>query len=47
MPNASCTQVQKAIYIVDDAGRQGRARQTMLPKAWKYEVQPAAPVLSS
>lgn len=36
-PDASQTQAQKAVYIVDKSGRQRRARQIMLPKPWEYE----------
>jgi len=36
-PDASQTQVQKAVYIVDASGRQRRGRQIMLPRAWEYE----------
>jgi len=36
-PDASQTQVQKAVYIIDANGRQRRGRQIMLPRAWEYE----------
>jgi hypothetical protein len=36
-PDASQTQVQKAVYIIDASGRQRRGRQIMLPRAWEYE----------
>jgi hypothetical protein len=37
-PDASQTQVQKAVYIIDASGRQRRARQIMLPKPWEYKA---------
>jgi hypothetical protein len=37
-PDASQTQVQKAVYIMDEHGRQRRARQIMLPKPWEYKA---------
>lgn len=37
-PDASQTQVQKAVYIMDEHGRQRRARQIMLPKTWEYKA---------
>ena len=36
-PDASQTQVQKAVYIIDESGRQRGGRQIMLPRAWEYE----------
>ncbi len=36
-PDATQTQVQKAVYIIDEHGRQRRARQIMLPKPWEYK----------
>ena len=35
-PDESQTQVQKAVYIVDESGRQRRGRQVMLPGAGTY-----------
>ena len=37
-PDATQTQVQKASYIIDENGRQRRARQIMLPKPWEYKA---------
>lgn len=37
-PDATQTQVQKAVYIVDEHGRQRRARQIVLPKPWEYKA---------
>jgi len=37
-PDASQTQVQKPVYIMDEHGRQRRARQIMLPKPWEYKA---------
>jgi hypothetical protein len=37
-PDASQTQVQKAVYIIDESGRQRRGRQIMLPRAWEYKA---------
>jgi hypothetical protein len=37
-PDASQTQVQKAVYIIDESGRQRRGRQIMLPQAWEYKA---------
>jgi hypothetical protein len=37
-PDATQTQVQKAVYIMDEHGRQRRARQIMLPKPWEYKA---------
>ena len=37
-PDATQTQVQKAVYIIDESGRQRRARQIMLPKPWEYKA---------
>jgi hypothetical protein len=37
-PDVTQTQVQKAVYIIDESGRQRRARQIMLPKPWEYKA---------
>ena len=37
-PDATQTQVQKPVYIMDEHGRQRRARQIMLPKPWEYKA---------
>ena len=37
-PDASQTQVQKAVYIIDASGRLRRPRQIMLPKAWEFKA---------
>jgi hypothetical protein len=37
-PDSAFADVQKAVYVIDHTGRQRKARQIYLPKAWTYQA---------